>query len=306
MTKATYRGRFAPSPTGLLHLGSARTALVAWARARSEHGAIVLRIEDLDPPRVVPGATDAIVNDLGWLGLDFDHDPLSVPNHQSARTDHYVAALERLVASQLTYPCSCSRKEVQSVASAPHGPDDDGPRYPGTCRAGPTHPERVPAWRFRMPVPSPGFVDALAGPIAEGAWDPGDFVVRRADGVFAYQLAVIVDDLAMGITEVVRGDDLLSSTPRQIALARALDAEPPRYLHVPLVLDAHGERLGKRHGSTSIAALRDSGLTAEEVVGRLAATLGLAAPDERLSAREVATRFDLAALPRMPTRWSGA
>jgi len=301
-----YRGRFAPSPTGALHLGSARTALVAWLRARSLGGAFVLRVEDLDAPRVVAGAEAAMRGDLRWLGLDWDEGPdvggPHAPYVQSARTHLYADALARLRAAGRVYPCTCTRREIAAIASAPHGLDEEGPRYPGTCRSGPTHPERPACFRFRMPEPAPGFVDALSGPFAPGSMGGGDFVVARSDGTFSYQLAVVVDDLAMGITEVVRGDDLRSSVPRQIALAEALGGTPPAWLHVPLVLAADGQRLGKRHGSTSLAALRDGGHTPAAIVGRLAETLGLAAPGESLLPRALVSRFDLAGLPREATR----
>jgi glutamyl-tRNA synthetase len=304
-----YRGRFAPSPTGALHLGSARTALVAWLRARALGGAFVLRVEDLDAPRVVAGAEAAMRADLRWLGLDWDEGPdvggPHAPYGQSARTHRYADALTRLRAAGLVYPCTCTRREIAAIASAPHGLDEEGPRYPGTCRSGPTHPERPASFRFRMPEPAPGFVDALGGAFAPGALGGGDFVVARSDGTFSYQLAVVVDDLAMGITEVVRGDDLRSSVPRQLALAEALGGTPPAWLHVPLVLAADGQRLGKRHGSTSLAALREAGHTPAAIIGRLAQTLGLAAPGEALLPEALVSRFDLAKLPREATRLPG-
>lgn len=294
------RGRFAPSPTGTVHLGTARTALVAWLRARSLGGAFVLRIEDLDAPRVRPGAAGAILEDLRWLGLDWDEGPdvggPHGPYEQSRRRAHYEEAFEALRARGLVYPCTCSRKEIAEIASAPHG---DEPIYPGTCRGGPSHPGRAPAWRFRMDVP-PTFVDALAGRAPPGL-GAGDFVVRRADGVHAYQLAVVVDDRAMGITEVVRGDDLLASTPRQIALHRALGSEPPAWMHVPLVLGPDGVRLSKRHGAIGIATWRDRGVRPERIVGLLAASLGLVPAGTSVAARELVAGFDPAKLARAPT-----
>lgn len=299
MTESAYRGRFAPSPTGLVHLGTARTALVAWLRARSERGTFVLRMEDLDGPRVRTGAADAILADLRWLGLDWDEGPdvggPHAPYVQSLCTSLYEAALARLRDAGLAYPCTCTRKELAESASAPHGEE---PVYPGTCGRGPTHPERPASMRFRFPR-GEAFDDALMGHRDDGT-SSGDFVVRRSDGLFAYQLAVVVDDLRMGITEVVRGADLLSSTPRQIALFRALGAAPPAFLHVPLVLGPDGERLAKRHGAISIAELRAGGATASSIVGRLAASLGLAAPGEAIAARTLVARFDLARLPRTP------
>lgn len=185
-----------------------------------------MRVEDLDPPRVKEGAEEDFLRDHAWLGLDWDEGPY----HQSARSVLYERAIERLVALGHVYPCTCSRKEIEAIASAPHG--EEGPIYPGTCRGGPSHPGRPAAMRFRMPEPPPAWTDPLAGPVPEGA-GRGDFVVRRADGLFAYQLAVVVDDAAMGVTEVVRGSDLLASTPRQLALFAALAETPPTYVHLP-------------------------------------------------------------------------
>lgn len=308
---AMYRGRFAPSPTGLSHLGTARTALAAWLRARSEHGAYVMRIEDLDGPRVVPGMTEALLEDLRWLGLSWDEGPdvggPHAPYVQSARLERYRAALEALKARGLVYPCTCSRKEIASVATAPHGQE---PEYPGTCRSGPSHPDRAPSWRFRMDA-LPAFDDAVYGHVEGGA--RGDFVVMRADGVFSYQLAVVVDDLTMGITEVVRGEDLLASTPRQIALAHALlevgleaglNGAVPTFLHVPLVLDEQGERLGKRHGSMAIRAMREAGARPEQLVAGLGRSLGLDVPEDAIEAAALVGRFEVARLGREPTRWA--
>ncbi|HEX7480077.1 MAG TPA: tRNA glutamyl-Q(34) synthetase GluQRS [Polyangiales bacterium] len=299
---ASYRGRLAPSPTGYMHLGVARTSLVAWLRARAVGGALVLRIEDIDAPRVVPGAAHAILGELRWLGLDWDEGPdvggPHAPYTQLARLTLYTQAIEQLRATGLVYACTCSRKEIAQIASAPHG--DLGPLYPGTCRNAPSHSGRPAALRFRMPEPAPSFVDGLQGSYAAGVAD--DFVLRRSDGVYAYQLAVVVDDLAMGITEVVRGDDLLSSTPRQIALYRAFGAREPAFFHVPLVLDADGRRMSKRFGSMSVTQCRQAGATPEQVIGVLAHTLGLAAPHETLTAAQLVTRFDPSKLPTSATQ----
>jgi glutamyl-tRNA synthetase len=291
-----YRGRLAPSPTGLAHLGVARTSLVAWLRARSQGGQLVMRIEDLDGPRVVPGATEAMLRDLHWLGLDWDEGPY----FQSQRFADYQRAVEQLRTQGIVYPCTCSRKEIQAIASAPHA-DDTEARYPGTCRNGVSHTDgRTPSWRFRMPDREPDFVDVLHG--AHSGRSASDFVIKRADGVYAYQLAVVVDDIAMNITEVVRGDDLLTSTPRQIALYRGLGAAPPDFLHVPLMLGPDGVRLAKRHGAIAIAQLRDEGYAPERIIGFLAHTLGLLDHDQPISPPELISTLDVTLINKSPTR----
>ncbi len=262
MAEPVYRGRFAPSPTGLLHLGHARTALLAWQRARQAGGVFILRMEDLDQAHEVEGAAAAILEDLRWLGLDWDEGPDSGgscgPYLQSERHALYEAAIAQLTAQGLLYPCTCSRKDIRRIAQAPHGLEDLGSPYPGTCRHGVTQPKRPRSLRFRMPVPAPRFTDACFGEqnFPTGGWD---FVVRRASGLIAYQLAVVVDDAAMGITEVVRGADLLMATPWQLALYAALGLTPPRFAHVPLMLDADGQRLAKRTGAEALRALRQGG-----------------------------------------------
>jgi glutamyl-tRNA synthetase len=300
MNAPSYRGRFAPSPTGPIHLGTARTALVAWLAARAAGGSFVLRVEDLDAPRVRPGALEHMLDDLRWLGLDWDEGPdvggPSGPYLQSERIARYDEATARLDAGGHLFRCTCSRKEIEALASAPHG--EDGTIYPGTCRRAPSHPERAPSLRFRLDR-TEGFVDAVRGPIAAGL-GAGDFVVRRADGVYAYQLAVVVDDLAMGITEVVRGDDLLLSTPRQLALIRALGGTPPRYAHVPLVLGPDGQRLAKRHGKVTVAEHRETGGTAEALVGKLARSLGLRDDDRPIAAADLVEGFALDRMTKEP------
>jgi len=261
-----------------MHLGHARTALVTWLRARASEGAIVMRVEDLDTPRVREGSEASILADHEWLGLTWDEGP----HRQSTRLERYDEVLAEL--GEQTFPCTCTRKEVHE-ASAPHG---DPGVYPGTCREGPSHPERDAAIRFRMNE-APAFEDALHGAVDGGHTD--DFVLRRRDGLHAYQLAVVVDDHDMRITEVVRGDDLLSSTPRQIALYRALGWEPPRWLHVPLVIGEDGARLAKRHGAIAIGAYRDAGWSPEALLGMLAASVGLLDEPRPAELAELLERF---------------
>jgi glutamyl-tRNA synthetase len=253
------RGRFAPSPTGDLHLGSAAAALFCAASIRRAGGRLVLRMEDIDAPRVVPGKAEAILDDLRWLGIAWDEGPFA----QSARTALYVEAIDRLAARGLTYLCDCSRAEIARVASAPHA-GDEGPRYPGTCRP---HGMKDRAFRrppaVRLAVPEGSVVeieDGVLGTLREDvSRETGDFVLRRGDGVFAYQLVVVVDDLAMGVTEVVRGGDLASSSPRQALLARLLGGEAPRFTHVPLLLGPDGSRLAKRARGVSLRDQRAAG-----------------------------------------------
>ncbi|MBW1876005.1 MAG: tRNA glutamyl-Q(34) synthetase GluQRS [Deltaproteobacteria bacterium] len=274
-----------------MHPGHARTALVTWLQARRQGGKIVMRIEDIDRPRVVPGSADAIFRDHEWLGLDWDEGPV----FQSSRDEAYERALSQLQKADMVYPCTCSRKEIAAIASAPHG--DEGPRYPGTCRNGVTKPGKPPALRFVFEGSSPGFEDVLCGTYPEGRAG-GDFVLRRADGVWAYQLAVVVDDAEAGITEVIRGADLLSSTPRQIALYRGLGCPVPRFAHVALVVDGDGTRLATRHRATSIESLREAGRSPEQVIGELACSLGLTAT------KELVQVFELSEISRSSFTWN--
>jgi glutamyl-tRNA synthetase len=299
-----HRGRFAPSPTGPLHLGNAWAAVLGWLWARSEGGQFALRIEDLDAARCRPELVDRLRSDLDWLGLTFD----GAVVFQSQRAALYRAALDRLADQGTVYPCFCTRAEVARAATAPHGAEDDGPVYPGTCAAlgaaevSLRSRSRTPALRFRT---SPGverFVDAVHGPVEQDVQTAvGDFVVRRNDGVPSYQLAVVVDDAEQGITHVLRGDDLVGSTPRQMKLASALGLSLPRHAHVPLLVGPDGKRLAKRAGPPTLSELREAGLPAERLVGLLARWAGLG--DGRpVPLAGLVGRFALARLPRTPLR----
>jgi glutamyl-tRNA synthetase len=286
----TYRGRLAPSPTGYLHLGHARTFWVAQERAHAAGGVLVLRNDDLDAMRFKLEFVGAMMEDLKWFGFEWQEGPDCGgpfgPYSQSGRRDVYVAALEKLRAGGFIYPCTCSRKDIQMAASAPNAGDDDEPIYPGTCRnkgdkwqvTGDTKPHPADLmspvtchvsprinWRFRVPDGETiSFVDGNFGPQQFVAGkDFGDFVVWRHDDVPAYQLSVTVDDAAMKITEVVRGADLLKSTARQLLLYRALGFEPPKFFHCPLMTDEAGVRLAKRHDALSLRTLKAKGATPE-------------------------------------------
>jgi glutamyl-Q tRNA(Asp) synthetase len=259
-------GRFAPSPTGPLHLGSLLAAVGSWLFARRAGGRWLVRMEDLDAPRVVAGSVDEILGALRCYGLQWDGDVV----FQSRRTNLYDDALKRLRARSLVYDCGCSRADLQRAASAPIGAEAI---YPGTCRSG-LSPGRVArATRFRAPDERIGFQDSIQGRIEENvAEQTGDFVIKRADGPFAYQLAVVVDDAQQGVTQVVRGGDLLSSTARQIALQRALDLPTPSYAHLPLVVGSDGAKLGKRDGALplptlDLARVRSTLATALQILG---------------------------------------
>jgi len=301
------RTRFAPSPTGDLHFGGAWTALASWALACHERGHVTLRLEDIDAPRIVAGSAARIETDLAWLGLDWDEGPnmdgLHAPYIQSMRATKYEAALEALNARGLIYPCDCSRAEIAREASAPHAGEEV--MYPGTCRNLPKNRafKRPPALRLRVPEGSTvSFVDRIHGRVEQHVdVSVGDFVLRRGDGIYAYQLVVAVDDAAMEITDVVRGADLLGSTARQILLMRMLGTPPeaiPRYTHVPLVVGPTGERLAKRHDHpNTVRELRARGVTPEEIVGTLAFGLGLVENLRSRSATEVARAL------RPPSSW---
>lgn len=295
-------GRFAPSPSGSLHLGNLRTALVAWCAARTAGGAYLVRMEDLTTGAVADREAEQL-RDLAALGLD--HDGAVV--RQSDRRTHYDAAIDRLSALGRTYECFCSRREIREAAAAPHasptvGPDDGV--YPGTCRdltdadrARRRAEGRVPALRLRAERAVVAAHDHRLGALE---LEVDDLVLRRADGVAAYHLAVVVDDALQGVTQVVRGDDLWTSTPRQVLLQQLLDLPTPEYLHVPLVLGPDGARLAKRHGSVTLADRVALGQGPADVLGLLAASLGWAEPGERLVATDVLERFDPDALPSEP------
>lgn len=249
----TYRGRFAPSPTGPLHFGSLITAVGSYLEAKKAGGRWLVRIEDLDPPREVPGAAESILRTLERLGFEWNEAVL----YQSARLDAYSDVLQRLMDLQRVYPCSCSRSELLEAAG------DESPqeelRYPGSCRNGPRHRKGPFAYRFRVPPEPLHFHDALQGELSTDLEKTlGDFVVKRRDGLFAYQLAVVADDAEQGITHVVRGADLLFNTPRQIAVQNALDLPTPHYMHLPLATDAAGRKLSKATQAPAIDSLPPS------------------------------------------------
>ena len=299
-------GRFAPSPSGRLHLGNLACSLLAWLSAKRQGGRIVLRIEDLDAERCPRRYADQLEEDLAWLGLVWDEGGSSGgpngPYYQSERSAIYEEYYQKLVRKGLVYPCFCSRSQLHA-ASAPHRSDGQVV-YAGTCRSL-TPAEiteraktRAPAWRVRVPDEVIAFEDGHMGPCAENlARDCGDFYLRRADGVFAYQLAVVVDDALMGVTQVVRGADLLSSTPRQLWLYRELGLPAPEFYHMPLLLAVDGRRLSKRDGDESLEHLQ-ARYTPEQIIGRLAYACGLQnAPDPRTPA-ELADGFSWQRVPQ--------
>ena len=300
------RGRFAPSPSGRMHLGNLFTALLAWLSVRSAGGTMVLRMEDLDPDRCRPEYARVLAEDLDWLGLDWDegygvggpHGPYL----QSQRAEYYAACFGRLEEKGLVYPCFCTQAE-RLAASAPHRADGRTV-YDGRCRDR-TEEERAalararrPAWRVRVPEERVSFVDGHLGPFAEDlARDCGDFIVRRSDGVYAYQLAVVADDGAMEINQVVRGEDLLASTPCQLYLYRLLGRSAPRFFHVPLLLSEDGRRLSKRDGDLDMGALRER-FSPQELTGRLAFLAGLAEKPDPVRPSELISTFSWANVPR--------
>lgn len=295
------RTRLAPSPTGALHLGNARTFLVNWALARQRGWQIVLRLEDLDGPRIKAGAADEAIELLQWLGLDWDEGP----HYQLADLTPYRAALAQLAAAGEIYPCRCTRKQIEAASlSAPHG-DEHELRYPGTCR--PPQPtlftphdlaDETIAWRLRVPAGETRWNDQFAGPqLFDIDRNVGDFLVATKGGLPSYQLAVVVDDARQGIDQIVRGDDLLASTPRQMLLYELLRLSPqPQYTHLPLVVGSDGRRLAKRHGDSRIAHYRQRGVPANRIIGLMSAWCG--GEHRAMSADDFCAEFQLTRLPR--------
>jgi len=323
-----YNTRLAPSPTGALHLGHARTFLITWWLARQSNANIFMRMEDLDAGRAKPESVQQAYDDLRWLGMDWDaygetqNSKRETQNEvvQSERLSLYRNAVQKLWQKNGIYACTCTRAEIAAVvaqsASAPHE-SDANIRYPGTCgsetqnskqktqnideveRLVHEETKKNVCWRLRVPAGVVVFEDAIAGPQAfDVSAEVGDFPLTRFDGTPAYQLACVVDDHAMDIDLVVRGDDLLSSTPRQILVYRALGLEPPRFAHIPLVIGSDGKRLAKRHGESRIAQFRAAGVSAEKVVGWAAWRSGQIDSLRKVSAREISGQFNLAKVPR--------
>ena len=303
--------RLAPSPTGALHLGNARTFLANWLMARQMGWKIILRIEDLDGPRIKADADREAVEDLRWLGMDWDEGPV----YQSTRLEVYRAAIDRLLESGVVYPCVCTRKDVERAASAPHA-EDGATIYPGTCRGKYKTIEeareasgREPTLRFAVPNRVVVFEDGIRGLVSVDVGKLGDFVVAKADGTPAYQLAVVVDDAEMGVSEVVRGDDLLESTPRQILIYEALgmEAKVPAYWHLPLVVGEDGKRLAKRHGDTRVSSYRELGVSAGRVLELLARWMGIEGTEAKVkSAGDLVGKVDVAKMARGPIIFTAA
>jgi glutamyl-Q tRNA(Asp) synthetase len=276
LDRPRYVGRFAPSPTGRLHLGSLFAAAGSFLQARAAGGHWLVRMEDVDAPRIVPGAADEILRTLEQLGLQWDGPVL----YQSTRTEAYAAALTALESRHLVFRCSCSRQELAANAPRVGAAVPEDLFYPGTCRSGVRHPQRPPAYRFRVPSGTVSFEDGLQGTYSlDVSRTLGDFVIRRRDGLFAYQLAVVVDDAEQGVTEIVRGGDLLNNTPRQILLLQALDLTPPSYAHLPLLVEPDGQKLAKARRSLPVATIAGTML-----VHRVLTLLGQSPPLDLASA----------------------
>ena len=319
-------GRLAPSPTGALHLGNARTFLLGWLSIRQQSGTIVLRMEDLDLARAKPGAAQRVIDDLKWMGLDWDFGPDTgtgriegIPLHQSNRLDRYREVLRQLILDDTVYPCECTRSKIaQQIASAPHESGWnllEGPIYPGTCRQSRHETDSVfeftsemkPALRWQFAAGEMQWLDQFLGPqTANPMLQLGDFVIGYGNGHPSYQLAVVVDDYEMGITEVVRGDDLVLSTYRQQAIIRHLGWPSPKYYHVPLVFGPDGQRLAKRQGD-SLTYLRCQSISAEAIVGYLAYSTGMISRPEKLRPSDLIGLLDWSKVNResfqLPQNW---
>ncbi|MCA9191695.1 MAG: tRNA glutamyl-Q(34) synthetase GluQRS [Planctomycetales bacterium] len=309
-------GRLAPSPTGALHIGNARTFLLAWLSIRAQGGRVILRIEDIDSPRIKPWAIEQTIDDLRWLGLDWDFGP---PNSgqlhskafplsliQTNRRERFCEIFETLKLKEKVYVCTCSRSEVAAAATAPHEYLNlEGPIYPGTCRDRYLDADEINgsfAWRWKLDEIDLSWKDQFLGQQqAKPAEQLGDFVIAKADGTPSYQLAVTVDDHDMQVTEVLRGDDLVFSTFRQLSIMNFLGWRPPNYMHVPLMIGNDGRRLAKRHGDTRLAHLRERGVTPEAIVGYLAWTLHQVPHPHPTTARQLVGQLDWTRMPHEPT-----
>lgn len=301
-------GRLAPSPTGAQHVGNARTYLVAWLAARFDHGKIFLRMEDIDSPRIKPWAAKQAIDDLKWLGFDWDPitasrqqiDPIDSQTAsanaafslsfwaQTSRTQLYQSLVEKLIERKKLYRCYCSRKDIQQAASAPHE-TADAVRYPDICRDQNHHEKERPfAWRYRTESETLFYEDGLLGRLSCNVHSIlGDFVVAKSDGSYSYQLAATFDDNQMDVNQIVRGDDLYQSTFRQLCLQKEFGWAEPNYFHLPLVVGPDGRRLAKRHGDTRLSVLQDKGKGPERLLGILANSLGFTSTDHAISAKEL-------------------
>lgn len=286
-------GRFAPTPSGRMHLGNIFTAMIAYLSAKSQKGNFLLRIEDLDKLRCPSSAAEKIIDDLKWFGFSFDGEIV----YQSKRTAVYEHETDKLKQAGLVYPCYCSRAQLHA-ATAPHG---DTPVYNGRCRAlkESERPDKPPCLRVIVPDETIAFTDGIMGEYSQNLkTECGDFIIRRSDGVYAYQLAVAADDALQNVTEVVRGRDLISSSPRQIYLFNTLGYKPPRFLHVPLITDKNGERLSKREGKSNLEYIRSAFSSPEPIIGMLAYNAGLIAKYAPVNLKRLTDIFDVSLLPK--------